>query len=331
MKAVLITAAGGPEVLKFQDIADPVPGEAELLIRLKAAGVNPVDTKLRPRGTYYPDRLPAVLGCDGAGIVEKVGGSVKGFKEGDEVYFCYGGLGADQGNYAQYNVVNERSVTLKPSSIPFIEAAAAPLVLLTAWEALHDRARIQEGYKVLVHGGAGGVGHVAIQLAKAAGCTVAATVSSSEKADFVKGLGADEAINYKEVDFVQAATEWSGGNGVDVVMDTVGGKTYTDSFRAVKFYGDVVTIVGTVDAVDWGEAKKRNLRMSVEYMLTPMIEGLNQSLEHQASILKKCATLFDAGKLKIHVGKTFPLEKAGEAHKAVEQVSTMGKVVLEID
>ena len=140
MKAVLMTASGNPEVLQVQDVPKPSsPGETELLIRLQAAGVNPIDTKLRKRGTFYPDRMPAILGCDGAGVVEAVGTKVQRFRVGDEVYFCYGGLGAHQGNYAEYTVVDERFVARKPASVSFAQAAAAPLVLITAWEALYER------------------------------------------------------------------------------------------------------------------------------------------------------------------------------------------------
>ena len=160
MKAVLMTAPGAPDVLQLQQVDNPaVPvGDTELLVRLKAAGINPIDTKLRKRGTFYPDKMPAILGCDGAGIVEAVGAGVQKFRVGDEVYFCSGGLGDRYGNYAEYTVVEERLVARKPKSISFAEAAATPLVLITAWEALYDRGRLEAGRKVLIHAGAGGVG-----------------------------------------------------------------------------------------------------------------------------------------------------------------------------
>ncbi len=214
MKAVLMTAAGSPEVLQIQEVVNPaVPvGNTKLLIRLVAAGVNPIDTKLRSRGTFYPELMPAILGCDGAGIVEAVGAGVQRFRPGDAVYFCYGGLGAGFGNYAEYTVIDERFVAPKPTSVSFAEAAAAPLVLITAWEALYERGRLEPGERVLIHGGAGGVGHVAIQLAKLKGAAVSTTVSSPEKANFVKQLGADEVIFYKQTDFVQAALNWTDGD-----------------------------------------------------------------------------------------------------------------------
>ena len=159
MKAVFMTAPGNPEVLQLQEVVKPTRLDSrKILVSLVAAGVNPIDTKLRQRGTFYPEQMPAILGCDGAGVVEAVGTGVKRFRPGDEVFFCYGGLGSQQGNYAEYTIVDERFVALKPVSVSFVEAAAAPLVLITAWEALYERGRLQPGERVLIHGGAGGVG-----------------------------------------------------------------------------------------------------------------------------------------------------------------------------
>lgn len=334
MKAVLMTAAGNPEVLQVQQLDNPTTslGETELLIRLRAAGINPIDTKLRQRGTFYPDKMPAILGCDGAGVVEAVGTGVERFKIGDEVYFCFGGLGDRQGNYAQYTVVDEKFVAPKPKSLSFAEAAAAPLVLITAWEALYDRGRLEAGRKVLIHAGAGGVGHVAIQLAKLQGAEVCTTVGTEEKADFVRQLGADKAIFYKQTDLVQEALDWTDGEGVDLAFDTVGGETFYQTIPAVKVYGDLVTILEPDPKLgNWKTARLRNLRISLELMLTPMLQGLVDDLKHQAKILEECARLFDQGKLKIHVSQTFPLEAAAEAHRLLETGSMMGKIVLLID
>ncbi|WP_138503295.1 zinc-dependent alcohol dehydrogenase family protein [Nostoc sp. PA-18-2419] len=330
MKAVLMTAAGSPEVLQVQEVPNPgVPvGNTELLIRLVAAGVNPIDTKLRSRGTFYPDRLPTVLGCDGAGIVEAVGASVQRFRSGDEVYFCYGGLGADQGNYAEFTVVDERFVARKPASISFAEAAAAPLVLITAWEALYERGRLAPGERVLIHAGAGGVGHVAIQLAKIKGATVSTTVGSQEKANFVKQLGADHAILYKQTDFVQAVLDWTNGEGVELAFDTVGGETFHKTFPAVRVYGDIVTILEPDANTIWKTARLRNLRIGLEIMLAPALLGLSESLQHHAEILEQSATWIDEGKLKIHVSHKFPLEEAVKAHQLVESGTVTGKIVL---
>jgi NADPH2:quinone reductase len=329
-----MTAAGEPEVLQLQEVPEPqIQNDTEILVRLQAAGVNPLDTKLRRRGTFYSDQMPAILGCDGAGVVEAVGSGVQRFRVGDEVYFCAGGLGeSGTGNYAQLTVVDERLVAHKPASLSFAEAAAAPLVLITAWEALYDRGRLEAGQRVLIHAGSGGVGHVAIQLAKLRGAEVCTTVGSQDKARLVRQLGADHPIVYKQTDFVQAALDWTEGEGVDLAFDTVGGKTFYDTFPAVRVYGDVVTILEPDSAYfNWKTARSRNLRISLELMLTPMLQGLVEAQQHQAEILKQCASWIDEGKLKIHLSQTFPLQDAAAAHKALETGSTTGKIALVID
>jgi NADPH:quinone reductase len=331
MQAVVMTTPGNPEVLQLQEVPNPtIQTDTEILVRLHAAGVNPIDTKLRQRGTFYPDQMPAILGCDGAGVVEAVGTNVQRFKVGDEVYFCCGGLGK-LGNYAQYTVVDERFVARKPASLSFAEAAAAPLVLITAWESLHDRGRLETDQRVLIHAGAGGVGHVAIQLAKLKGAEVCTTVGSQEKARLVQQLGADEAILYKQTDFVTATLDWTGGVGVDLAFDTVGNKTFFDTFPAVRVYGDVVTILEPDAAYgNWKIARSRNLRISLEIMLTPMLQGLISAQQHQATILEQCAEWIDQGKLKIHLSQTFPLKDAAIAHQALEIGSNIGKIALVI-
>ncbi|MBD2463978.1 zinc-dependent alcohol dehydrogenase family protein [Oscillatoria sp. FACHB-1407] len=332
MKAVVMTSPGNPDVLQLREVPEPsLQSPTELLIRLKAAGINPIDTKLRKRGTFFPEQMPAILGCDGAGVVEAVGPGVKLFHIGQEVYFCHGGLGTRGGNYAEYAVVDERFVAHKPATLSFAEAAAAPLVLITAWEALHDRARLQSGQRVLVQAGAGGVGHVAIQLAKLAGATVCATVSHEEKAAFVSQLGADRPILYTQTDAVQAVLDWTDGVGVDISFDTVGGDVLSQCFAATRVYGDVVTLLAPDTKTDWKIARDRNLRFSFELMLTPMLQGLIEAQQQQAQILQQCARLIDQQKLKIHLSHTFPLAEAAAAHRLLEQGSTTGKIVLLID
>jgi NADPH:quinone reductase len=332
MKAVVMTAPGNPDVLQPQEVANPqIETETEVLVRLHAAGVNPIDTKLRQRGTFYPDLNPTILGCDGAGVVEAIGTAVDDLAVGDEVYFCHGGLGGLRGNYAEYAVVDRRSLAYKPKSLSFAEAAAAPLVLITAWESLYDRARLQAGQTVLVHAGAGGVGHVAVQLAKLQGATVAATVSSPEKAAFVRQLGADLVIPYRETDFVQAVLDWTAGEGTDVVFDTVGGETFFQSCQAVRRYGDVVTILEPdLTQGNWKTARMRNLRISLELMLTPLLENLVDEQYHQAKILQQCSRLIDRGQLNVHLDRSFPLDRAAAAHELLAMGSMTGKVVLTI-
>jgi NADPH2:quinone reductase len=329
MKAIVMIAAGEPDVLQLQEVPMPqIRGEREVLVRLMAAGVNPIDTKIRARGTFYPERGAAILGCDGAGIIEAIGAGVQEFRVGDEVYFCRGGLGADPGNYAEYTVVDERYITRKPAGISFAEAAAAPLVLITAWEALFDRARLQSGTRVLIQAGAGGVGHVAIQLAHLHGASVCTTVSTEAKAEFTEALGAEQAILYTQTDSVEAVRSWSNGEGVDLAFDTVGGAVLSQCFAATRFYGDVVTLLAPDPKTDWKLARDRNLRVSYELMLTPVLKGLVSAQAHQASILRQCASALERGKLRMQVSHTFPLAAAAEAHRCIEQGSTLGKVVL---
>jgi NADPH:quinone reductase len=183
---------------------------------------------------------------------------------------------------------------------------------------------------VLIHAGAGGVGHLAVQLAKQAGAWVCTTVGSEAKAAFVRGLGADETILYHEKDFTQAVLDWSGGDGVELALDTVGGDTFTKTFPAVRFYGDLITLLQPGPATDWTVARQRNLRISYELMLTPMYFGLHEHQRRQAEILENCARLFDTGKLRVHVERCYPLAEVAQAHRALAQGVT-GKLVLAID
>ncbi|MBK1704072.1 zinc-dependent alcohol dehydrogenase family protein [Halochromatium glycolicum] len=331
MKAIQMREPGGPDVLSLVDLPRPeLDTETDVLVRLEAAGVNPVDTKIRSRGTLVPQTLTAVLGCDGAGVVEAVGAGVTRFKPGDAVWFCYGGLGGPRGNYAEYAVVDEQVAQPKPASLDFVQAAAAPLVLITAWEALYDRAGLHQGQQALIHAGAGGVGHVAIQLARLAGARVAATVSGPEKASFVHELGAEYAINYKEESLLHCLSDWTGGRGVDVAFDTVGPEVFRQTIPAMAVYGDLVTILDPAGDLDLKEARNRNLRISLELMLTPQLGGLPEALAHQGEILRRCGELFDDGKLTIHVAETFPLEQAAAAHRRLEAGGATGKLVLTI-
>lgn len=332
MKAIVMTRTGGPEVLDLRELPRPeIRQPNQVLVHLKAAGINPIDTKLRRNGSFYPDRQPAILGCDGAGVVEAAGSAVKRFQPGDAVYFCSGGLGADFGNYAEYTIVEDHMLAAKPAALDFEQAAAAPLILITAWEALYDRCRMESGQTVLIHAGAGGVGHVAIQLAREAGTRVATTVGDSDKARLVTELGAERPILYRETDFVEAVMQWTGNEGVDIVMDNVGGPILEQSFPAVRFYGDIVSLLLPDTATDWTVARQRNLRTSLEVMLTPMLFNLKAAQKHQAKILEACTNLFDAGKLRIHISETLPLESAAKAHELIESGSTTGKIVLRID
>lgn len=332
MKAIEIRATGGPEVLTLTEREMPaLSTPTDLLVRLKAAGINPVDAKLRARGVLVPGGLPAVLGCDGAGVVEAVGEKVSRFKPGDPVWFCYGGLGGPEGNYAEYALVDEGIAQPKPDTLDFVQAAAAPLVLITAWEALYDHARLTAGKTILIHAGAGGVGHVAIQLARLVGARVCTTVSGPGKAELVQALGAERMINYKEEDLVAAVMDWTEGKGVDVALDTVGPEILARTLPAMAHYGNLVTILQPGPEQDWKEARNRNLCLSFEWMLAPMLRELPAARAHQGEILRRCAQWIDAGQLRIRVSETFPLEHAAAAHDRIEQGRTQGKLVLTID
>jgi NADPH2:quinone reductase len=332
MYAVLMKQAGAPEVLEAGDMPQPaIEAATEVLVRVKAAGINPVDTKIRARGPMIDEGLPCILGCDGAGIVEAVGSDVHHVGVGDAVYYCYGGLGRRRtGNYAEYAIVDAAFVARKPASLDFVQAAAAPLVLITAWESLFDRARLGKGQKVLIHAGAGGVGHVAIQLAKIMGAEVATTVSSGAKAEFVQRLGADATIRYRDQDVLQAIMDWTGGRGVDIAFDTVGGDVFDQSIPLVRFYGELVTILQVPEHADWKAARLRNLHISQELMLSPQLFGLGEGAR-QAGILARCAEHIDAGRLHIHVADVLPLAQAAEAHRRLERGGMTGKLVLSME
>lgn len=329
MKAMVMTRTGEPEeTLSLWEMDEPVVTEpTQIKVRLRAAGVNPIDTKLRRRGLFYDNALPAVLGCDGAGEVVEVGHAVSKFRVGDRVWFCHGGLGAEPGNYAEYTVLDQRWAAQMPVSLDFETAAAGPLVLITAWGALYDRGRLQAGQTVLIHAGGGGVGHVAVQLAKLRGARVLTTVGSEEKAALCRQWGADEVIDYRQQDFVAAVHDLTQGKGADLVLDTVGQEIFERSIASTAYFGDLVTLLDP-GAVPLQEARMRNLRIGFELMLTPMLRNLDRARDHHVEILKTCGEWIDAGKLNLHVSQVLPLEQAATAHMAVEKGHTTGKIVL---
>lgn len=328
MRAIQMTAIGGPDVLQLAEVPEPqIERQTQVKIRLRAAGVNPIDTKVRGMGVYVGDRLPAILGLDGAGEVVEVGDSVTRLRPGDAVWFCNGGLGSGPGTYAEFVVIEESLARLMPSNAGFAEAAAAPLVLITAWESLFDRAHVHEGHAVLVHAGAGGVGHVAVQLARHAGARIAAT-ASAENAGFLRELGVERVIDYRSEDFIDAVLDWTDGKGVSACLDTVGGEVFAQSVRAVAHYGDLVTLLEPPEGMSWREARLRNLRIGFDLMLTPLLGGLPEARAHQGEILDRCAALVEAGELALHVGASYVLEDAAQAHAELQLGHTRGKRVL---
>jgi NADPH2:quinone reductase len=332
MKAILMRAPGPADVLEMADIPVPTISDAhQMIVRLHAAGLNPLDTKVRKLHFMYPDHLPAILGCDGAGIVERTGNAVTRFKPGDAVYFFNGGLGRESGTYAEYTLVHEAHAALKPKRVSMVEAAAVPLVLITAWEALYDRVALAQGENVLIHAGAGGVGHVAIQLARKRGAHVATTIRGGEKAEFVCGLGAELAIDYEREDFVAAALRWTEGRGLDVVLDTVGGPAFYKSFTALRMYGRIATILSTAcELGDVNRARMRNLTVGYVQMTAPSFLSNDAARLAQTRMLEAAATMIDNGELRVHVSAVLPLARVAEGHRMLEEGHTTGKIVLEI-
>ena len=328
MKAVVMTAPGDPGVLDCREMPEPqITAQGQIKVRMRAAGVNPVDTKVRERGLFLGNP-PAILGCDGAGEVVEAGSSVEHFRPGDRVWFCHGGLGGAPGNYAEFTVLDERHAEPMPTGLSFVQAAAAPLVLITAWESLITQGRVDDGQTVLIHAGAGGVGHVAIQIAKLRGARVITTVGSNEKADFVRSLGADETILYRDEDFVERTLALTEGRGADLVYDTVGPRIFRRSIEATAHYGSLVTLLDPGPDVDWKEARIRNLTIQFTLMLTPWLRGLDDHWARQNEILRQCADWMTEGRLHVDVGQQMPLAEAAQAHRLIGEGHSRGKIVL---
>jgi NADPH:quinone reductase-like Zn-dependent oxidoreductase len=306
MKAVVIHQYGGPEVLKYEDIPRPEPKDDQLLVRVIAAGVNPVDGMIRS-GMFKGNRVfPIILGGDVAGVVEEIGSKITKFKAGDPV-FAYVSLN-NSGGYAQYALVTEREAAAKPQSLTSVEAAAVPIVALTAWQALVDTAKLSAGQTVLIHGGSGGVGSFAIQIAKARGAKVIATASTANQ-DFLKQLGADMTIDYTKQKFEDVAKD------VDVVLDSIGRDTLARSYGVVKKGGIIVSLVARLNE---SELQKHGIR------------GASLSVEPNSEELFEIGKLIDEKKIKVIVSQTFPLSEAMKAQKQVATGHTRGKIVLKI-
>lgn len=328
MKAMVIRNFGSPEVFEASELAKPEVQPGHLLVRVAATSVNTVDTMIREMGKDLPisPELPAVLGMDLAGTVEAVGGGVSGYAEGDEVYGYAGGLADLQGALAEYMVVDARLIAHKPENLSMREAAALPLVGITAYEGLM-RAGIAAGQRVLVHGGSGGVGHVALQLARHFGADVSATGGGDKQLALIEELGA-KGINYKTEAVVDYVAEHTGGAGFDLVFDSVGGANIANSFEAAALNGQVAATVSTVE-LDLSMAHFKGLSLHVVFMLIPMIH--NQGREAHGQILKELASIAEAGNLKPVLDENhFSLSEIGKAHSRLSSGEAMGKIVVEI-
>lgn len=327
MKAMVIKEYGvGPDGFTLADVADPVAGPGEVLVKVAAASVNPLDYKLRANGgVFAPDH--GILGCDAAGEVVAVGPGVTEFAVGDIVYGCIGGVAGSGGTYAELIAADVRLLAKAPTALPLSDVAAIPLVAITAWEAM-DRLGVKEGTHILIHGGAGGVGHVAVQMAKLRGARVATTVSSEEKAAIARGFGADEIINYREEGVADYVARLTGGKGFDAVLDTTGGKDLVTSLEAVRLNGQVGVIVASFTA-DLSLMHAKALTLHAVFMPVPLLHNIGR--EAHGVILREVAKLVDAGKLRPLIdAERFPLERVGEAHAKLEAGKANGKLVIEI-
>lgn len=325
MKAALIEAQNSE--FKIADLARPSPQAGQILVRIKAAALNPLDLKIRAgEAAHARHPLPAILGIDMAGIVETVGPGVEGFRPGDEVYGMTGGVGGLQGSLAEFAAVDADLVALKPRNLSMREAAALPLIAITAWEGLAERTQVKAGQKVLVIGGGGGVGHIAVQMAAAAGAQVFA-VDGGSKAEYIRSIGATPIDHAKETteDYVARYTD---GKGFDIVYDTIGGKGLDAAFQAVAKFGHVVTSLG------WGTHSLAPLSFkgatySGVFTLAPLLTGEDRA--HHGEILKQVASRVEAGSLMPNLDRRqFSLGDVDEAYRLLESRQAEGKVVVDI-
>lgn len=319
MKAIVLKSFGGPDSFELWDLPKPVPHAGQVLVRVHATSINPLDYQVR-RGDYRElVPLPAITGHDVSGVVESVGPGVSNFASGDEVWYTpqiFGG----PGSYAEYHVAAESIIGKKPPSLSHLEAASLTLVGGTVWEALVVRAALRVGESILVHGGAGGVGHVAIQLAKAIGARVFTTVREAN-IEFAHSLGADVMIDYKKEDDVDAILRETGGRGVDVVLDTIGGDTLSRSPDMLAQLGRVVSIVDTAQPQNLLQGWGKNA--SYHFVFTRQNRGK----------LDELSALVERGQLRPHVGAIYSLADIPLAHTQLETPNNglRGKIAIAID
>lgn len=330
-RAILVRTFGGPEVLETGEIDLAWPERPDqVLVRLAAASLNPADVWFRKLGPYIASSDPLVLGHDGAGVVEAVGEGVTRVKPGDRVAFCNGGIGGDPGTYAHFAVVSQDQLAVVPTGVSLETAAALPLVAITAVEALRDRIAVRAGEHILVHGGAGGTGHIALQIGRLLGARVATTVSTAAKAELASSLGAERTIAYRGTDFVAAARDWTQGRGLHAAFDNVGSETLVKTFSAMAPYGRIATLIGMAGDDEKTSAYNLNLTLHNVMMLSPMWFGLKERLVSQRQIVEQALDDVARGRLRVHIEGVYPLDAAAEAHRRLESGQTMGKIVLRI-
>ena len=302
MKAIQIKEYGDERVLKYTDVERPEPKEDEILVKIHAASVNPVDWKIRDgKGKKFGMKLPLILGADFAGTIEEMGSAIKKFRKEDAVY---GKILL--GCYAEYVIVKENELSIKPKNFDFEQAASIPMGALTSWQAIFETAKLKSGQKILIHAASGGVGSMAVQMAKAKGAYVIGTASGSNK-EFVNNLGADEFIDYTNTNFEDVVKD------VDVVYDTIGGDTQKRSFQVLKEGGFLVSLIE---------------KPSEELLKKYKVQGKVIASEPNSKQLEEITTLIEANKIKTHVEKVFPLAEAAKAQKLSKEGHVRGKIIL---
>ncbi len=311
MKAIGQDVLGGPEVLKMVEVERPVPGPTEVLVRVEAAGLNPTDWKTRAAGGFLRDKLPFVLGYDVSGVVEDSGVGQALYKPGDEVFGMLK-YPDRHGAFAEYVTAPSRHFVRKPAAVDHVQAAGIPLAGLTAYQALVDVAGLKGGQRVLVHAAAGGVGHLAVQIAKARGAYVIGTASAT-KHEFLRGLGADELVDYRNEDFAEVVRD------VDVVLETIGGDYGPRSLRTLRKGGTIVSLVlRELDPDLHRQAAELGIRS----------EGMLVEPDHAA--MRALAALVEAGRLRVEIAAALPLAEAAKAHELGETNRVSGKIVLTV-
>lgn len=328
MKAQVIQTFGNPSVFQIQDLPTPEVIPGHVLIQVKATSVNPIDTKVR--SGFVPavaPEFPAVLHGDVAGVVCAVGEGVSKFQVGDEVYGCAGGFkGTTGGALAEYMMADADLLAHKPKNLSMEEAAAIPLVAITAWEALFNRGKLAPGQNILIHAATGGVGHVAIQLAKWAGVKVYSTASSKEKLEIGARLGADVTINYLEESVQDYVQKYTNGKGFDIVFDTVGGENLDRSFEAAALHGTVLAIAAR-SIHDLSPLHSKGLSLHVTFMLLKILN--KESRKEYGEILEKITNIIEDGKLRPLLDPNiFTFDEVSKAHEHLESGKAIGKIVL---
>ncbi len=327
MKAMVMNEFGNPDVFVKQEVDEPDLQPGYVKIRVMASCVNPIDTKIRSGLVLAatPD-FPAVLHGDAAGTIVEVSSDVTDFKVGEDVFALGGGVRGHCGALAEYMVIDERLLAKKPDKISMSQAAALPVVSLTAWEALVNRGKVKKGDRVLIHGGTGGVGHVAVQLAKYLGAHVTATVSNDEKSAIASKLGADETINYTKENVEEYVRRLTDGRGFDLILDTVGKENLDRSFRAAAPKGVIIS-TNTRSTHDLSPLHAKGLTLHVVFLLMPLLSESGR--EEMGDTLVKIANLMQTGTLQVLMhDKSYGFTQVSEAHALLEKGEHIGKISL---